>query len=50
MIEDIFEKMIQIVRFITLESNMIWFTEEQEIKVKDLISQLEAIISIPNLS
>jgi hypothetical protein len=46
MIENIFEKMIQVVRFITLESNTIWFSEEQEIKVKNLILQLETIIDL----
>jgi len=48
MVEGIFRKMIPVIRFITLESNTILFTEEQEFTIKGLISQLETLISIPN--
>jgi len=46
MIEDIFRKLAPVIRFIILESNTIWFTEEQETIVRELLSQLESLIDI----
>jgi len=48
MVEDIFRKMIPVIRFIALESNTVSFTEEQEFTIKGLVSQLETLISMPN--
>ena len=50
MIRDIFEKMTPVIGFITLESNTIWFTEEQEKTVKEHLSQLEALVSASDLN
>ena len=50
MIRDIFKKMTPVLRFIALESNTIWITEEQEKIVKEHIFLLEALVSASSLN